>query len=378
VTVAVPVVAVLLAVNVKVLLPVVLAGLKLAVTPEGRPEADRLTLLLKPFTGLTVIVLVPLPPCVTETLVGDAESVKFGVAAAFTVRLIVVVWVKLPDVPVTVTVAVPVVAVLLAVSVKVLLVVVLPGLKLAVTPEGKPEADRLTLPLKPFTGLTVMVLVPLPPCVTVTLVGEADRPKSGVATAFTVRVTVVLWLKLPDVPVIVTVAVPVVAVPLAVSVKVLLPVVLAGLKLAVTPEGKPEADRLTLPLKPFTGLTVMVLVPLPPWVTETLVGEADRLKSGVGAAFTVRVTVVVWLKLPDVPVIVTVAVPVVAVPLAVSVKVLLPVVLAGLKLALTPAGRPEADRLTLPVKPLSGFTVIVLVPLPPCVTVTLAGDADNE
>jgi hypothetical protein len=75
----------------------------------------------------------------------------------------VVVLVKLPEVPVTVTVTEPVVAVLLAVSVKVLLPVVLLGLKDAVTPEGKPEADKLTLPVKPFTGVTEMVLVPLAP-----------------------------------------------------------------------------------------------------------------------------------------------------------------------------------------------------------------------
>jgi hypothetical protein len=62
-----------------------------------------------------------------------------------------------------VTVAVPVVAAALAVNVTVLLVVVLPGLKDAVTPLGRPEADKLTLPLNPFTGLTVMVLPPLPP-----------------------------------------------------------------------------------------------------------------------------------------------------------------------------------------------------------------------
>jgi hypothetical protein len=62
-----------------------------------------------------------------------------------------------------VTVAVPVVAVLLAVKVTVLLVVVLPGLKEAVTPLGRPEADKLTLPVKPFVGLTVMVLLPLLP-----------------------------------------------------------------------------------------------------------------------------------------------------------------------------------------------------------------------
>ena len=75
VTVAVPVVAALLAVSVSVLVPVVLAGLKDAVTPLGRPEADKLTLPVKPLVGCTVIVLVPLPPCATVTLVGEAESV---------------------------------------------------------------------------------------------------------------------------------------------------------------------------------------------------------------------------------------------------------------------------------------------------------------
>ncbi len=86
----------------------------------------------------------------------------------------------------------------------------------------------------------------------------------------------------------------------------------------------------------------------------------------------------VWLNVPEVPVMVTVAGPVVAVLLAVSVSVLVLVVLAGLKLAVTPAGKPEADRLTLPVNPLVGVTVMVLVPLPPCVTVTLAGEAESE
>jgi len=91
--------------------------------------------------------------------------------------------------------------------------------------------------------------------------------------------------------VIVTVAVPVVAVALAVSVSVLVPVVLAGLNVAVTPAGNPDADKLTLPVKPFVGLTVIVLLPLLPCVTVTLDGAADSVK--FGAAFTVRVTVVV-------------------------------------------------------------------------------------
>src|SRR6266702_1112590 len=90
-----------------------------------------------------------------------------------TVREIVVVFVKLPDT--TVTVTVPVVAVLLAVSVNVLLLAVLVGLNVAVTPPGRPDADKLTLLLKPFCGVTVMVLVPLVPCTIVKLFGDAER-----------------------------------------------------------------------------------------------------------------------------------------------------------------------------------------------------------
>jgi len=57
----------------------------------------------------------------------------------------------------------PVAAVLLAVSVSALVVVALGGVKEPVTPVGKPEAENATLPVKPFCGVTVIVLVPLPP-----------------------------------------------------------------------------------------------------------------------------------------------------------------------------------------------------------------------
>lgn len=82
--------------------------------------------------------------------------------------------VKLPDVPVTVTVAEPVLAEPLAVKVSVLEAVAGFGLNDAVTPLGRPDAERVTLPLKPFCGVTVIVLVPLPPCARVTLF-EAER-----------------------------------------------------------------------------------------------------------------------------------------------------------------------------------------------------------
>ena len=59
-------------------------------------------------------------------------------------------------------------------------------------------------------------------------------------------------------------AVPVAAVELALSVKTLVDVVGFVPKLAVTPDGKAEADKVTLPVKPFAGVTVIVLLPLLP------------------------------------------------------------------------------------------------------------------
>jgi hypothetical protein len=96
------------------------------------------------------------------------------IGAAVTVRLMLVVFVSPPDIPVMVTETVPVVAVLLAVSVSVLEVAVGFGLNEAVTPFGRPDADKFTLPLKPFCGVTVIVLVPLAPWTILTLVGDAE------------------------------------------------------------------------------------------------------------------------------------------------------------------------------------------------------------
>lgn len=88
-------------------------------------------------------------------------------------------------------------------------------------------------------------------------VGEAVTP-------VTVKVITVFALRSPDVPAIVTGEVPMLALPAAERVRVLVLVVGFGLKPAVTPTGRPEAFRVTLPAKPFCGMTVIVLVPLPP------------------------------------------------------------------------------------------------------------------
>jgi hypothetical protein len=80
---------------------------------------------------------------------------------------------------------------------------------------------------------------------------------------------VVVAISVPEVPVMPMVELPVAAVLLAVSVRVLVPVLVGlGLKPAVTPLGRPEAARVTLPLNPLAGVTTMELVLLLPWVTD--------------------------------------------------------------------------------------------------------------
>jgi len=64
---------------------------------------------------------------------------------------------------VIVTVEVPNVAALLAISVKVLVAGAGFVLNDAMTPLGRPDAAKVTLPVKPFKGATVMMLEPLDP-----------------------------------------------------------------------------------------------------------------------------------------------------------------------------------------------------------------------
>src|ERR1039458_2317789 len=180
VTVAAPTVAVLLAVNVSTLVEVVGLVPYATVTPLGRPVAARVTLPVNPPTSVTVMVSVPVLPCATDREVGEGVSVKPGVVEALTVRAMVVVAVRLPEVPVMVTVAAPTVAVLLAVSVSTLELVDDVGLNEAVTPLGRPDAVNVTLPVNPSTSPTVMVSVALLPCVTDRLEADGVSVKPGV------------------------------------------------------------------------------------------------------------------------------------------------------------------------------------------------------
>jgi len=77
---------------------------------------------------------------------------------------------------------------------------------------------------------------------------------------------------------------------------------LVGLTVHVKPDGETEVVRLTVPVKPLTGDTVIVELPATPGVVLTLLGLANIWKST-----TCTVTVpVVWDSEPLVPVTVTV------------------------------------------------------------------------
>ncbi len=76
---------------------------------------------------------------------------------------------------------------------------------------------------------------------------------------------------------------------------------LVGLREQVKPAGDTDEVSATVPVKPFTGATVMVEVAVAPARAETLVGLAVTVKS-----VTVTVTVAEWDREPLVPVTVTV------------------------------------------------------------------------
>ena len=92
---------------------------------------------------------------------------------------------------------------------------------------------------------------------------------------------VVVWISVPDVPVMVTVYVPTVAVLPAVNVTTLLPVVGFVPNAAVTPVGSPDAASVTLPVKLSTSVTETLSVALPPCVTESVDDEGASVKLGV-------------------------------------------------------------------------------------------------
>jgi hypothetical protein len=92
---------------------------------------------------------------------------------------------------------------------------------------------------------------------------------------------------------------------LAVKVSCGFAVVGFGVTVAVTPLGNPMAAKLTLPLNPYSSVTVMVPLELPPGLSDRPYGAAIAKAAGV----IVKGNVVEADKAPEVPVTVMVLVP---------------------------------------------------------------------
>lgn len=170
------------------------------------------------------------------------------------------------------------------------------GLRLQVGRSLAPVGDEVmaqlsvTVPAKPFVPTTL--IAPVFPVVAPGLrVMEVVPPLPAVklGSAVMVNAMLVVALNVPEVPEIVTVTGVEVTVAelLAVRVSTWVPAVEPAAKEAVMPLGRPLAERETAPEEPPISVEVIVVVPLPPWATDTVVGEAERVKPS--AAFTVKV-----------------------------------------------------------------------------------------
>lgn len=246
------------------------------------------------------------------------------------------------------------------------------GLKEAVTPVGKPNAANVTLPANGLTSVTVIVSVPLAPGATVRLVGEAERLKPP--RPVTVSEMEVVALRVPEVPVIVIGYVPATVVDATANVKTLVVVVGLVPNVAVTPVGRPDAARVTLPVNVPVSCTVMVSVPLAPSATDSAVADGVSVKPDAGGTLSVMV-VVTGVSVPEVPVIVIGYVPATVVAATANVTTLEVADEVGLNEAVTPVGMPVAAKETLPVNGLTSVTVMVSVPLEP--RATLRVDAEG-
>ncbi len=222
------------------------------------------------------MVLLVAAPDTTDRAVADEERVKLGTGTCSVMGADAV---KTPEVPVMVAVYVPGTTLLADLKVTRLEVLVLGDEKVAVTPAGSPEMESDTALEKPPAPATEIVLVVVALAGSVRLAGDADKVKlfAVKSSAATSRSIAVLAERLPELPLTVIAYFPDATEGPAVSVSVLAVLVLAGLKVALIPAGRPEAERATLPVNPCDGTTLIVLVAFPPAGSDTLPADAIRL-----------------------------------------------------------------------------------------------------
>jgi hypothetical protein len=201
----------------------------------------------------------------------------------------VAVWVSEPEVPVNVMVGVAD-AVAIA-AVKAVVAEGCAGVRvsvdgLAVTPEGRPEIETETEPLKELSDVAVTVMgLLVVPALRESEPGETARVKSG-AAAWMVSARVAVWVREPEVPVKVMVGAAEGVVSAAAKERVAEGCAGDSVSVdgfAVTPEGRPEIETEMEPLKELSevAVTVMALLVVPA-LRESEPGDTAREKSGVG------------------------------------------------------------------------------------------------
>ena len=349
------------------------AGVNVAVTPAGSPETASATLPAKPPIPAILMVAVAEAPAASVRAEGAAVSAKPG--AGVTLRVIAAVPVTLPLEPINVRFTEDATAEAAAASVSVEFppTAADAGANVAVTPAGKPETASATLPVNPLEPATPTAVATEDPATTVKD-GEAALNKTAGA-AVTLNAILAVPVRLPLKPVSVMLAEDTAAEAAAVSVSVEVspPVGNTGEKVAVTPAGSPETANATVPVKPPAPTTLMPAVTEDP-PASVKAGEAgDRVKPGV--AVTASVNGVAPVTDPLEPVSAMLPDDGAAEAAAVSFSVAVPpaATAAGEKAAVTPAGRPETVRLTLPVKASFAATFTDAVAEPPTASATDAG-----
>jgi hypothetical protein len=169
------------------------------------------------------------------------------------------------------------------VSVKVLVplpgAAMLAGAKLAVTPLGSPLIEIATAELNPFANMVVRVMWVEPPRATLTLVALVVKVMPGVGTF---KLTACVLVIPPPAADTVKVETPGAAVEPTDRVMVLCPLpgaaMLAGLKVAVTPDGSPVTDNAMPELNPVPATVVKVMGIDPPRATFMLEALSDSPK----------------------------------------------------------------------------------------------------
>jgi hypothetical protein len=210
-----------------------------------------------------------------------------------TVTVIEIVSLILPDEPVIVMVWAPSGAVALIGTVMVEVPEPGAGMGLGLKVMVLEFPDKVMAESKPPPTFAVMVEVPELPRATVMALGEAEMAKVFVVVV-TVRVIVVDCLTPPPVPVMVMVCVPFTVVVSTARIMVEVPepgaAIVEGVKVTVTPAGWPVADRAMEESKPFKMAVVIFDEPLLPCATETVVGEAEMVKLGVGVPVSASIS----------------------------------------------------------------------------------------